>query len=296
VVRTTVSTSSIMSARRRHHHHRNHSSISSSSSQQEHQPRNRSPPPSSFSKRDVAAQTVVRKIRQITSLADHAELEKHYSFLPSSSSSTNDDPKTSTCWQDRMVQHYHSHLHKEYVLADLTRPGQVGMRWRTETEVQRGRGHLTCGNKHCPSQEQQVSNDQDDETLRQYLASNEPTEERDELGLLTNLPHGSGLHDYEVPFTYREHVESKTELVKLRLCLRCAPLLFCKKNASSSALKARQARYKLLLDSDSTLEAATLQDSKRLSCSSDSSITNSDVEERRRRHRKRKKKRRKNKA
>jgi hypothetical protein len=51
-----------------------------------------------------------------------------------------------------MVKHYLSHLDKEYVLADLTtRLGQVGLRWRTQDKVKRGKGQgqETCGNKHC---------------------------------------------------------------------------------------------------------------------------------------------------
>jgi len=68
--------------------------------------------------------------------ADRAELERHYTFLPKKYQIDK--------WQDRMVQQYHSHLYKEYVLADLTtRPvGQVGLamadksgsrKWQTRT-------------------------------------------------------------------------------------------------------------------------------------------------------------------
>jgi hypothetical protein len=244
------------------------------------EPRNRSPPSSSYSKRDVADRTKVRKILHVASAADHAELEQHYSFLP--------DNKKDSTWQDRMVQHYHSHLYKEYVLADLTRPGQVGMRWRTEAEVQRGKGHLTCGNKHCPSYQNGGDDQSTTETLRQYLASKEPTEEVEELKLLKDIPYGSGLHDYEVPFTYQEREENKTELVKLRLCLRCAPLLFRKHNVAE-ALKAREARYRL--DHAGAAQTATKDDNsvrKRRGCSSSSD----DSSEERRRGRKHKKKKR----
>ena len=70
--------------------------------------------------------------------ADRAELERQYTFLP--------EKDQIDKWQDRMVQQYHSHLYKEYVLADLTtRPvGQVGLamadkhksgsrKWQTRT-------------------------------------------------------------------------------------------------------------------------------------------------------------------
>ena len=50
--------------------------------------------------------------------------------------------------------------------------------------------------------------------------------EREEMERLTDVPHGIGLHDYEVDFAYVEGNARKRELVKVRLCLRCAPLLF----------------------------------------------------------------------
>ena len=37
------------------------------------------------------------------------------------------------------------------------------------------------------------------------------------------------MHDYEVDFVYVEQRIRKRELVKVRLCLRCAPLLFVAK-------------------------------------------------------------------
>ena len=47
-----------------------------------------------------------------------------------------------------------------------------------------------------------------------------------ERARLSDVPHGIGLHDYEVNFAYVEGGTRKRELVKVRLCLRCAPLLF----------------------------------------------------------------------
>ena len=43
---------------------------------------------------------------------------------------------------------------------------------------------------------------------------------------LSNVPYGIGLHDYELDFAYDERGARKRELVKARLCLRCAPILF----------------------------------------------------------------------
>ena len=72
------------------------------------------------------------------------------------------------------------------------------------------------------------------------------------------------MHDYEVDFVYVEQRIKKRELVKVRLCLRCAPLLFVAKmndddgNKGSKgsgsrgekrapAVKAREAREKAAL-------------------------------------------------
>lgn len=71
----------------------------------------------------------------------------------------------------------------------------------------------------------------------------EPRTEQEEQTRLQKLPHGMLLADFEVPFTYTEDKESKTELVKLRLCARCAPLLFLSKGETTHpALSARRAR------------------------------------------------------
>ncbi|KAL7523496.1 hypothetical protein ACHAXR_000208, partial [Thalassiosira sp. AJA248-18] len=104
--------------------------------------------------------------------SDWYELRAHFQFvLPSNddinnncnsnninnSNISNNDPNYyGSTWQERMVQHYHSHLYKEYVLADLSRVtatttsgGKVGLRWRTEKEVANGRGFRCCGNLMC---------------------------------------------------------------------------------------------------------------------------------------------------
>eukprot|EP00980_Cylindrotheca_fusiformis_P009909 scaffold2194_cov130-Cylindrotheca_fusiformis.AAC.5 len=118
-------------------------------------------------------------LKNIVSAADHALLEDKYEFIPSE--------KKPNSWQDRMVERYHNGLYKEFALADLTRPGKIGLRWRTKQEVIQGRGEKTCGNKKCQS--------------------------KDDLITL------------EVPFTYMEAGISKKELVKLRLCSLCKPLV-----------------------------------------------------------------------
>jgi len=64
---------------------------------------------------------------------------------------------------------------------------------------------------------------------REYDKYSIEERERSERKRLSRLPHGAGLHDYEVDFVYVEHRTRKRELVKVRLCLRCAPLLFVSK-------------------------------------------------------------------
>lgn len=120
------------------------------------------------------------KPRNIISEADRAVLAEKYEFVPP-------EDKKPTTWQDRMVERYHAGLYKEFALADLSRPGKLGLRWRTQQEVVQGRGEKSCGNKRC-----QFS---------------------------TNLV------TLEVPFSYVEGGVAKKELVKLKLCPSCRPLV-----------------------------------------------------------------------
>ena len=231
------------------------------------------PLPPSVKGRDVWQEQKQRRIRQVITATDRAELEKHYSFLPPSNrdtakkleemknkstttasggNGTQSSSLPSSSWQDRMVQHYHSHLYKEFVLADLTRPGQLGLRWRTEAEVHRGRGHRTCGNKHCPTSNNDPSLDHNNSlqmaSYDDYKAAATSQSEGQERSLIDGLAFGLGLHDYEVPFRYSEHGQTKDELVKLRLCLRCAPLLFRKPRKRS------RKKYDVDVDVDTALE------------------------------------------
>lgn len=132
------------------------------------------------------------RVRNVVSSADHAELEKAYTFVPPSSINSNDALNGNSrgggsTWQDRMVQKYHEGLYKEFALADLSRPGQLGLRWRTRQEVVDGRGERSCGNKICHNKNDLVT--------------------------------------LEVPFSYEERGVAKKELVKLRLCPACRPMV-----------------------------------------------------------------------
>lgn len=103
-----------------------------------------------------------------------------------------DDRQNITNWEIRMTRRYYDQLFKEYALADLTRykEGQVGMRWRTQTEVIEGKGQQICGNILCSQRHE--------------------------------------LHSYEVPFQYIEETKVKLELVKVRLCPKCTQKIFYK--------------------------------------------------------------------
>ncbi|GKY98204.1 hypothetical protein MPSEU_000778100 [Mayamaea pseudoterrestris] len=184
-----------------------------------------------------------RKRRNVVSDADMAELERHYRFVPSKQPSTatafsEPSKEQRGTWQDRMVQHYHQHLYKEYVLADLTFASEqrLGLRWRTQDEVASGKGSTSCGNKHCPSHKGQFN----ETKLHAAIVKVKPIgiDEELERKRLMKLDYGDDQVDYEVPFSYQEQGESKLELVKLRLCAKCAPLLFISHNKADPCLAA----------------------------------------------------------
>jgi len=60
-----------------------------------------------------------------------------------------------------------------------------------------------------------------------------------EYNRLMKIPHGLRLRDYEVHFAYKENDDNKEELVKLKLCLRCAPKIFFGKGDCLGARRAR---------------------------------------------------------
>jgi len=216
-----------------------------------------------------------RKQQNICTAHDYAELLQAYRFIPpdddddaadaaaaATSGATSSASPPST-WQDRMARRYESHLYREFVLADLTRykTAQIGLRWRTKDEVTSGKGFDTCGNKHCPSYRVGGDSSLDIEAARRAALSRtsqdavrlynmdasrnssrhneEKGEEEQEEARLSNLPNGCGLADYEVPFSYTERDVRRVELVKLRLCLRCAPMLFYGRGGAIGAKRAR---------------------------------------------------------
>uniref|UniRef100_A0A7S2NZM2 Uncharacterized protein n=1 Tax=Leptocylindrus danicus TaxID=163516 RepID=A0A7S2NZM2_9STRA len=202
---------------------------------------------------------------------DVMELRKAYRFVPNEDNNDNEGKQKrsttkSTTWQERMARSYEQQLYREYVLADLTRvhlhqSSPMGLRWRTKSEVLQGKGEVSCGNKHCPSYQ-----------LHAPPHLNRPTTpaaapaagidtgatmmevQNEEDRLRTSYEYGQGLHSYEVLFAYQDNEEDhnnnngvhrknkkKNELVKLRLCIRCAPLLFYHKGWVLGAKQAREA-------------------------------------------------------
>ena len=108
---------------------------------------------------------------------------------------------------------------QEYALADLSfyKEGRIGLRWRTEAEVVEGKGQFMCGNI---------------------------TKRRDKKGCSEREPH---LHSYELNFAYLEHGQKKNELVKVRVCRRCAEKLnyyTSHKKAPKAPKAAKEAREK----------------------------------------------------
>lgn len=64
----------------------------------------------------------------------------------------NDDLNdASKSWDKNIAKRYYDKLFKEYCIADLTHfdKNKIGLRWRTETEVTKGKGQFECGSKHC---------------------------------------------------------------------------------------------------------------------------------------------------
>ena len=127
----------------------------------------------------------------------HKHLMKHYKKLE-----LEQEPKTteidilkqnhqfvrhdsSSTWAERLAEKYYNKLYKEYCLANFSRykTGQLGLRWRTKNECIMGKGQFICANLKC---------------------------------------HKTTLKSYEILFRYKEGGEVKREMVKIRLCKKCA--------------------------------------------------------------------------
>lgn len=91
------------------------------------------------------------------------------------------EPKS---WDEKLAMAHYLSLYKEYCLCDLSRymEHKVALRWRTKREVVQEKGTIICANIKC----------------RNKSSSS-----------------------WEMPFRYEEKGESKTALVKVRVCEEC---------------------------------------------------------------------------
>jgi hypothetical protein len=115
--------------------------------------------------------------------SDLEALARHHRFVRDESE---DSSLLVSSWEARLARKYYDRLFKEFALADLTRyrSGQIGLRWRLESEVISGKGSAICGALGC--------------------------HEANELGT------------FELLFKYSEQGAERMELVKVRLCPRCS--------------------------------------------------------------------------
>ncbi|KAK5575121.1 hypothetical protein RB653_010377 [Dictyostelium firmibasis] len=122
---------------------------------------------------------------------DYQILKENHQFLRDD----NDESIDQLTWEEKLAKTYYDRLYKEYAIIDLSRykSGEIGLRWRIESEVISGRGQFTCSNKKC-------------ESSSVNSKSNE-------------------LKSFEVPFSYSESNENKIALVKVVLCPLCSKLL-----------------------------------------------------------------------
>ena len=142
--------------------------------------------------------------------SDEQLLKESYRFIRSAE----DDEKskaTSTIFEQDLSRKYYDKLYKEYALVDLSRYKEhaIGMRWRIEREVVAGKGQSICGEVSCKEMK--------------------------------------NLETFEVPFAYKEQGESKSALVKVSLCPRCAKHM---KKAQKKDKKKKEKKRKHDDDSD----------------------------------------------
>lgn len=95
----------------------------------------------------------------------------------------------------------------------VTRIMQFALRWRTEDEVLAGAGETTCGNTRCQHHHSVPA-----PPSPRY--SDDRRQKRNWKPRLATL---------ELPFTYTEHGETKSALVKVVLCERCVDKLMWKR-------------------------------------------------------------------
>ncbi|GAA5893862.1 hypothetical protein JCM8208_001263 [Rhodotorula glutinis] len=139
-------------------------------------------------------------------------LKERHQFVRDS----NVDPATLS-WEDQLAFKHYETLFKEYAIVNLKhyKSGAIALRWRTETEVLSGIGHLTCASLRCEYHEPSPSL-----LAALELDDGAPPAPDDETPLVSVR-----LEELEVPFGYDERGERKSVLVKVVLCRECAKKL-----------------------------------------------------------------------
>jgi len=131
-----------------------------------------------------------------------------FEILKASHKFLRDDDEKASSWDDQLAAKYYTSLYREFAVCDLKhyKSGNFALRWRTEEEVLAGSGETTCGNTRCQ---------------RHFTPTPRfPGQELQQQPLLTTL---------ELPFSYIEHGENKSALVKVALCEKCVKKLMWKR-------------------------------------------------------------------
>jgi protein FRA10AC1 len=110
----------------------------------------------------------------------------------------------------------------------------TGLRWRTEDEVVSGVGETTCGNPRCKHHEPDARTAKTSSSNRRWdddseVGESSRSKKRKEKKLVT----------LELPFSYEEHEEQKTALVKVVLCERCVKKLNWKREKGKGKERVR---------------------------------------------------------
>ncbi|CZT62748.1 hypothetical protein PFMG_02361 [Plasmodium falciparum IGH-CR14] len=114
-------------------------------------------------------------------LSDYDILRKKYNFIHDVENEKNS-----------LLQNYYKSICNKYVICDLSKykETKIGLRWRTEEEIIKGKGHVICSSKKC---------------------------------------NNTDLNTYEFLFQYIEQGIKKETNVKVRACMDCAYKLHYRK-------------------------------------------------------------------
>ncbi|CAD2109744.1 conserved protein, unknown function [Plasmodium vinckei] len=154
-------------------------------------------------------------------LTDYDILKKKYKFIHDVSNEKNS-----------LLQNYYSSICNKYVICDLSKykEGKIGLRWRTEEEIVKGKGHIICSSKKCDN---------------------------------------TDLNTYEFLFQYvEEGIEKKTN-VKVRACMDCAYKLhyrkikkYLKKKKKKKKRKEKKIKHRTSSSNESSNSSSSFNDNR----------------------------------